>query len=492
MIYHHMLNEHSTQRSLDYLSRAYSGLGGYKETFKHDWENLRSAPLEGLARYNGTDAEIPLRIVAKLREQLAANEALSRPLEELMRRVSPFVATMEAAGLAVDHGRLQEVEGDLIDQKEAALHALRMLAPNVNPDSTPQLSDYLFKDLGIPLPEIKDLYGKSGKPSTREEVLKLLPNSPYIDALLEYRGLQKLLRTYVKQLREYSSSLGVFAGTNVSGVRPEYFLAKTDWGGTVTGRLSCKKPAMQTIPKDTSLRSVFVPRYRTGTLFGLDADQMELRIAAQLSGDPTLTEVFQRGLDPHLATADLCNVTRSEGKTINFASIYGASTPKLVELGLKLRTAQRAAKTLRTEWATLYQFFSEVKAEAMKTGEVRTDYGRIRRLPGATTVTPKGRALLREAANFVIQAPASDIVQLLGWHMMLELEGLALPILSNHDGLLFDVYAKEELGAVLAIAQQCTAELPTYVEETLGLKLTVPIDFSYEAGNNWHTLKEIN
>jgi DNA polymerase-1 len=492
MLYHHMLNEHSTQRNLDYLSRAYSPVGGYKEEFHHDFENLSTAPLRALARYNGTDAAIPVRIVAELRAQLAAKGELDHHLEELSRRISPFVAMVEAAGIAVDQARLGEVEESLTAQRSRVRRALEGAAPGINPDSPRQLATYLFtsEGLGLAVPDIKDAVGKSGQPSTREEVLKLLPPSEYLDLLLEYRGLQKLLRTYVKQLRQYKQPIGVYDERTVMGVRPEYFVAKTDWGGTVTGRLSAKRPAIQTIPKGSEIRSAFVPRRAEGAFVAIDADQMELRVAAQESQDGTLLDVFRTDSDPHQATADLCGVTRSEGKTINFACIYGASTPKLVELGLPLRTAQRVTKTLRSGWARLYEYFGGVKGEAARVGQVRTGYGRIRRLPGATTVTAKGRALLREAANFVIQAPASDIIQLLGHDLSLRLEGRAVPILSNHDGLVFDVGNKSDVDLVLHIMREAIDNLPALVEEVLGLTLTVPIKFSAEVGDNLLEMEE--
>jgi DNA polymerase-1 len=479
MLYHYMLNEHSTSRNLDYLSRAYSGIGGYKDEVDHG--KLANEELTALARYNGRDAVLPILIIDRIKQQLEIQDYLSDSMTRFYSKLTTFAANMEAAGVSVDQRQLAEVKREL----EADLGYLRdeldNLAPGVNLDSPKQLSTFIYDTLGIAVPDVKDAVTPAGQRSTREDVIKNISH-PFVEKLLEYRGTAKLLRTYVGGIEENLWPNG--------RVHPQFFIAKTDFGGTVTGRLSCKRPAMQTIPRDSNIRSVFVPRYRAGRFLEFDAAQAELRVAASFSGDETLTDIFKSGIDPHQATADLCGVDRQTGKRINFAAIYGVSEWGLVErAGLDAATAKRVAATLRSEWSTLYAYFDQIKAEAIREGQVSTEYGRWRRVPGATLSTPRGRALLREAANFVIQAPASDFVQTFGQHLSLELNGLATPVMSNHDGLLFDVFDANELPTVANKLLTNQEKFATIVNDTFEVDLGVPFEWDLKVGINWKEME---
>jgi len=480
MLYHYMLNEHSTSRSLDYLSRAYSGVGGYKDEVDHG--KLANEELSSLARYNGKDAVLPLLIIDRIKQQLAVQDYLSDAMTRFYSKLTTFAAQMEASGVKVDREQLAKVKSSLEQDLSILRDELNDLAPGLNLDSPKQLSTFIYDTLGLALPEVKDATTPTGQRSTREDVISHLRH-PFIDTLLDYRGTAKLLRTYVGGIEENLWPNGY--------VHPQFFIAKTDFGGTVTGRLSCKRPAMQTIPRDSSIRSVFVPRYDAGVFLEFDAAQAELRVAASFSGDETLTDMFKAGIDPHQATADMCGVDRQTGKRINFAAIYGVSEWGLVErAGLDAATAKRVARTLRSEWSTLYTYFDQIKAEAIREGQVSTEYGRWRRVPGATLSTPRGRALLREAANFVIQAPASDFVQTFGQHLSLELEGYASPIMSNHDGLLFDVYDEGELETVANRLLTEEQNFATIIHDTFEVNLDVPFEWDLKVGINWKEMEE--
>jgi DNA polymerase-1 len=480
MLFHYMMNEHSTARNLDYLSRAYTGLGGYKEEVNHS--ALREADLKTLARYNGRDAAVPPIIISKIRSQLDADGYRSEAMERFYSRLTPFVATMEAAGIKVDRQRLAEVKDELTIKMDTLRNEVEDMAPDVNLDSPKQLSEHLYETLGLEVPDVKDAITPAGQPSTREDVISHLKH-PFVERLLEYRGTAKLLRTYVGGIEDNLWPDG--------SVHPQFFIAKTDFGGTVTGRLSCKRPALQTIPRGSDIRSVFRPRREGGILLEVDASQAELRVATVFSSDRTLVEIFKGGSDPHQATADLCGVDRHVGKTINFASIYGVTWWGLVErAGLSEALAKRVAKTIKKEWAGLYSFFDTIKAQAVRTGEVSTPYGRWRRVPGAEPSTPRGRMLMREAANFVIQAPASDFVQTLGSHLAKVLEGEAVPIMSNHDGLYFDIFDRDRLQHVVDTLLTSLEQFPILVNDVFGVELTVPFEWDIKVGHNLQEMKE--
>lgn len=481
MLYHHMLNEHSTSRNLDYLSRAYSKMGGYKEEVNHG--DLTSEPLTSVARYNGRDAALPFSIITQITKKLNGYGYRSRQMETFYSRLTPFVATMEAAGVKVDLPTLDAVELELEKEIEELRTVTEEMAPGVNLDSPKQLSDFIYGELGLEVPDVKDAITGTGQKSTREDVLSHLSH-PFVDSLLSYRGTAKLLRTYVGGIRDnlWPNSF----------VHPQFFIAKTDFGGTVTGRLSCKRPAMQTIPRGSSIRSVFVPRRANGTLLEFDAAQAELRVAAHFSRDRNLISLFQSGEDLHQATANLCGVDRQTGKTINFASIYGVTWWGLVEkAGLSETVARRVAKTLKREWAGLYSYFDQVKQRATLSGEVSTEYGRWRRVPGANPSDPRGRMLLREAANFVIQSAASDFVQTFGYFVSQRLSGLAVPIMSNHDGLYFDVFDKDKLQDVVDILLTEMGNFSTIIQDVFNVDLSVPFEWDIKVGPNLFEMKEI-
>lgn len=480
MLYHYMMNEHSTARNLDYLSRAYTKLGGYKDEVRNS--ALVEAPIRELARYNGRDAAIPALIIDSITTHLESTGYLSPQMEKFYSLLTRFVSLMESAGVKVDRKRLAEVKADLEEKIETLRSEVEDMAPEVNLDSPKQLSNHIYTTLALPIPDIKDALTPTGQPSTREDILTHLDH-PFIDRLLEFRGHAKLLRTYVRGIED-----------NLwpdSTVHPQFFIAKTDFGGTVTGRLSCKRPAMQTIPRDSDIRSVFVPRNIRGVLLEVDAAQAELRVAASFSEDPSLLDIFRSGADPHQATADLCGVDRHTGKTVNFASIYGVTAWGLVErAGLSETLAKRVAKTIRNEWATLYEWLDATKATAVRTGEVCTGYGRWRRVPGAEPTSPKGRMLMREAANFVIQAPASDFVQTLGARLALDLEGLAVPVMSNHDGLMFDVFDEQQALHVVGILLTTLEDFHNIVYDTFGVDLKVPFEWDIKTGRNLKEMTE--
>lgn len=480
MLFHYMMNENSTARNLDYLSRAYTKLGGYKDEVRNS--ALVEAPIRELARYNGRDAAVPAMIIDSITTHLEATDKYSPYMVKFYSLLTRFISTMESAGVKVDRNRLAEVKAELEQKIEDLRIDVESMAPEVNLDSPKQLSEHIFGTLALEVPDIKDALTPTGQPSTREDILTHLKH-PFIDSLLEFRGHAKLLRTYVRGIED-----------NLwpdSTVHPQFFIAKTDFGGTVTGRLSCKRPAMQTIPRGSDIRSVFIPRESKGCLLEVDAAQAELRVAASFSEDPSLLEIFRSGKDPHQATADLCGVDRHEGKTINFAAIYGVSVWGLVErAGLSDGLAKRVAKTLKEQWVTLYGWLDATKAAAVRTGEVCTGYGRWRRVPGAEPTSPKGRMLMREAANFVIQAPASDFVQALGAQLALNLQGMAVPVMSNHDGLMFDVFDKDRLPYVVGTMLTTLEDFHKIVYDTFGVELKVPFEWDIKTGLNLQQMEE--
>jgi len=496
MNYHYMLNEHSPTRSLDFLVKTYTDLGTYKSEV--DRTNLVNEELRAVAKYNGIDAYAPIAVIESLKGSLKAEGVYSEQAIELFRRLTPYIACIEACGFKIDRERILHVEADLVLNNHQIQQELSAIAPGVNLNSPSQLSDFLFSSSGLnlPVPDMKDILNEDGRPSTRKQVLEKVDH-PITELLRSFKQNQKVLG-YIRSTKGKS----ILENLEDDGfVYPEYYLVKRESRGESSGsvsRIAVKYPPLQNIPRDSEVRSVGVSRYGDeGVLVELDGSQMELRWGAVVSEDPVLMSVFKNREDIHATTASFCGVSRDapggiNGKNINFGLLFGISIHGLVDrFNLSKHKAQQIDSVLKEKYAGVFEYLKQVKATATQEGRVRTEYGMWRRVPGANPIDPKGRALLREAANYVIQRPASDMVQLLGWWLMLELDGIALPVMTSHDGLLWDL-PRDNLEKTLDIMREGVAHFPTLVKEVLDVDLKgVPFEFDFQVGSNWKNKKKL-
>lgn len=485
MVYHYLLSEHSTTRNLDFLSRAYTKQGGYKSTV--DSSQLAETPLDLVAQYNGTDAAITLEICERIKERLKAEGYWSDQVLEFYKRAIPFVATLEANGIKVDLEMLARVEKEQAALVEGLESELKEMAPGINFDSPQQLRVYLYQTLKIPVPRVQGAYSKTtGLPSTAKNVIKKIDH-PYVRKLLEYRTEKKTLSTLLPQIRKAVEPDGI--------CHPQYFLVKKEWddkdkegGGTVSGRLSAKNPPIQTITKGP-MRRLFISRYPRGRLLRLDASQMELRLAAMLSGDVYLCTAFRNKADLHQLTATDNRLPRKKGKVLNLGGIYGLSIWGIEELlGCPKREATKIFNTMQKNWSMLFEFWEEKKKEVLEHEQIATPFGQWRRVPGLTDKKGKvNHNLLLSALNFLPQITGSHMNVLFGWWAERVLEGRAIPVASVHDEVVFDTTCPKWCVDTL----QCNiVEYVQLVEEIL-LPLTIPFVFEAQAGKNWHDLEEI-
>lgn len=499
MVYHFILSEKSPNRSLRFLVETYTDLGRYKDEV--DVLKLRETDLKKVARYNGVDAYAPLVVIESLQERLKEEGIYDQRAIELFRRMVPYVTTMSSVGFKVDRAKLAQVEKKL-SAKLAFTEGILQRETGINPYSTPQLAQYLFSEegLGLPVPQIKDCYGKvaapyrtrakgvdwhkTNVPSTREDVLERIDH-PLVEKILSMRGDKKLLSTYVRGKRGKSIWENL---TEDDYVYPDYFLIKHHRGGSVS-RLSVKNPAMQTLG-DSEVKACFVSRYEDGILLEFDWKQMELRYGACMSKDPALIEALKG--DPHAATAGHAGLDRDGGKTANFLLVYGGTIAALEEkLGVPRGKAAQVYRLIHEAYPVFFKYLEDAKREAVMNGRVFTPYGMHLTVPGATPSTGQGRAILREAANYVIQRPASDMAQLFGWYMMHRLDGLALPVMSNHDGLTWDL-RRDDLPQVLDNLRAGLVYFPRLVDEILGIDITaVTFEVDVKIGTNWLEMEEI-
>ncbi len=394
------------------------------------------------------------------------------------------LADMEMTGVKVDTEQLQIMSlelGEKIEQLTQAIH--QMAGEEFNIHSTKQLGHILFEKLQ--LPAVKRT--KTGY-STDASVLEKLADSHEIVAkIVEHRMLSKLKSTYLDGLKPLiDGQTGLVHTTFHQDV-------------TATGRLSSAEPNLQNIPirleEGRKIRKLFQPRHPENIMLCADYSQIELRILAHLSGDPVLTEAFQKNEDIHTRTASevfhvpMNQVTpdmRGKAKAVNFGIIYGISDFGLAK---NLKISRQEAKQYIEDYFRRYQgvqqYFQYTVAEARQKGYVTTLLHRKRYLPDLFSSNHTVRNFgERTAMNTPIQGSAADIIKVAMVQIYQEFlkQNLASKmILQVHDELIFDV-PPDEFSHVKPLIQQGMENI---------LLLKVPLVVDMKAGDNWYDTKPL-
>ena len=386
---------------------------------------------------------------------------------------------MEANGVKIDTAQLAafgaSLEGDIARLESQ----IREIAedPNLNVQSPKQIGVLLFEKLKLD-PKVKK--SRTGAYTTDEETLQALSDRhPVIGMILEYRGLKKLMSTYVAPLPSYIDPADGRIHTTFTQAL------------TATGRLSSVKPNLQNIPVRTSLgqeiRRAFVPG--ADWIVAADYSQIELRIMAHLSGDPSLVADFATGDDIHAATAakifgvPVAEVTkdqRRQAKTANFGIMYGISSFGLAQrLGIPRAEAKALIDDYYRTFPGIRTYIDKVIAQASEKGYVETIFGRRRYLPDIKSKNFTVRSLAeRNAVNAPIQGSSADIIKLamINISRRLKEDGYrSRMVLQIHDELLFDVYEEERERLMAMVVGQMQNVC----------KLAVPVTVDCNAGKNW-------
>ena len=400
--------------------------------------------VEGAEEPEVREAVLVRELAAAQRETLRA-DGLADLHRDIELPLVPVLAAMERAGVRLDVDRLAEIRarvGDNIDELRDQVYA-QAGGPFVI-ESPKQLGQVLFERLELPTFR----RGKTGW-STDRQVLKLLEDRhPIVGLIGRYRELTKLESTYLAALPEL--------------VDPRDGRLHTTFNQTVaeTGRLSSVNPNLQNIPVRTPLgreiRDAFVAE-PGHVLISCDYSQVELRILAHVSGEPTLRDAFARGEDVHRATAaevfgmapaDVDRVARDRAKAVNFGIVYGISDFGLSEqLSIPRADAKAYIETYLDRYPRVRNFIDTTIAAAAQDGYVTTLFGRRRPIPELAGRTRQQRQLgERLAVNTVIQGSAADIIKLamVRAHAALAAAGLgARLVLQIHDELLVEAPAGE-------------------------------------------------
>jgi len=466
--------------SLDELAKRFfnHSMVSFKDTVKKG-EHFGNVALDKACEYAAEDAYITYALYKKLYNDVKLqSEAI---IKEFFDVEVPFIKTllaMEAEGIKVDIAFLEEFKTQVSTTIESLTHKIHELGgEKFNINSTKQLGVILFEKLGLEV--VKKT--KTGY-STDEKVLhKLKDAHPIIPLILEYREVYKLYSTYVEPLLKLAKE-------------DEKHRIYTSFvqTGTATGRLSSKDPNLQNIPVKTELgsniRRAFVAKegYK---LIGIDYSQIELRLLAHFSKDPTLVAAFNEGADIHLQTAKVlfgeeeAQQKRYIAKTVNFGLLYGMGPKKLSDtLGITTKEAKEIIEKYFASFPTLKSYFADIVAFSKEYGYVETLLKRRRYFDYDKANGMQKAAYEREAVNTIFQGSASDLIKLSMNKIFRSIkeENLDAKILLQiHDELIFEV------------KEQKAQEYAEYFAQTMeGIyELAVPLQVSTNIGDNWQELK---
>jgi DNA polymerase-1 len=410
--------------------------------------------------------------------------------ENIEKPLIPIIKKMEEKGVVVDKILLQKLSVEnhkILSALEKKIWDLAGGEFNIN--SPKQMGEILFGKMGLTVKNQKKTAG--GKVSTKEsELEKMRDLHPIIGLILEYRELQKMLSTYIDNIPLM--------------VAPDGRLhAKFLQTGTTTGRMASQDPNLQNIPNKSGLGMEVRKAFRAdqgNKLVAFDYSQMEIRIAAFLSGDEKLLEIFRKREDVHTAVASevfdvpfdkVDKEMRRRAKVINFGIMYGMGVSALkVSLGTDRKEAQKFYDDYFTKFNGLAKYLDSVKADTVRSGYTETLFGRRRYFDGIKSKIPFIRAMAeRMAINAPIQGTGADIVKL----AMIKVEeylkkenllGKVNLLLQVHDELVFEM--PEDLVSKIAPKIEEIMQNVVDIEKTKG----VVCEVEYKVGDNWGEMKK--
>lgn len=392
--------------------------------------------------YNSTQSELVLHQLYKLIVSKMQALHIEEVYNLIERPLLPVLAKMEAVGVLFDEFKLQSTKTFVEDKIAILTRDIYALAgEEFNLNSPKQLADILFNKLNLSVKGVKKTNG--GQVSTSAQALESMRSEfEIVDLILQYREVAKLKSTYIDSLPTLMDKNGRIHTTYQQNI-------------AATGRLSSVDPNLQNIPARGELgrqiKNCFVAR-QNWTLLICDYSQIELRLAAHLSQDSAMLEIFRQNIDFHTATAqrvygvdpkEVTKEMRSFAKTINFGILYGMGATSLAQnLKIKRAEAQVFLDKYRQAYPELNDYMESLKQFARKHGYAQTEYGRIRDLSNIDIRNPRNQALLdRIAVNMPIQGLQADIIKLAMIKIdeyLREKQDIYM-ILQVHDELVFEV-----------------------------------------------------
>ncbi len=469
--------------SMDVLSRKYLGydpvpietLIGKKGKKQKSMADL---PVDEVSPYACEDADITFRLYEKLKPELD-KLGLAELASDIENPLAKVLAEMEWTGVKLDKEMLGSLSKEMkteLTELQDKIHELAGEQFNIN--STQQLGEILFKKLNLPAGKKTS----TGKPSTSEDVLQTLANDYEIaKLLLDYRGLSKLLSTYVDALPKL--------------IHPETGRVHTSFNQHIaaTGRLSSSSPNLQNIPVRTErgreVRKAFVAE-PGNKLIAADYSQIELRVIAHISGDKAMSQAFKDDEDIHARTA--CEIFgldsmdqvdreyRRKAKEVNFGIPYGVSAFGLAQrLGVGRSEGKAIIDAYFDRFPKIKEYIDQTVEFARQNGYVKTLAGRRRSIPDINTKNRNMRSFAeRTAINTPIQGTAADLIKMamINVYKAFDQQNLKTRMLLQvHDELIFEA-PEDEIDA-------CSEVIKREMEQAM--PLDIPLKVELGVADNW-------
>jgi DNA polymerase I len=425
----------------------------------------------------------------ELGRRLAEVPTLQNLYDTIEKPLIPIVDEMGRHGVRIDRALLEKLRSEYQEELTGIeKNIFQMAGREFNVSSPKQLGEVLFDELELTVKGQKKTAG--GQRSTKEtELEKIRDLHPIVDEVLKYRGLKKLLGTYIEAIPPLLDS--------EDRLHAEFLQT-----GAVTGRMASQNPGLQNIPIRTeqgrAIRAAFIPADGY-TLVGLDYSQIELRIAAILSGDEKLCEIFKSGRDVHTEVAsavmgvpavEVDREMRRRAKIINFGILYGMGVNALkVQLGTTIGEAQQYLEDYFSTFSRLKEYLEETKGYARKHGYTETMFGRRRQFPEMKSPLPYVRAQAeRMAINAPIQGTQADVIKAAmvrvdAWLREAGARDDAHLLLQVHDELVYEV--KNSRVEEIARGIEDIMEGVLQDEQRKG----VPILAEWKRGPNWGSME---
>lgn len=448
--------------------------------------NITDPKLEDILNFANTKSFVEAKKI--IFEELKRRESLE-VFEQIERPLLPVVKKMQEYGVKVDIVFIKSL-GDKYKKELSVIEKIIWKEAGVefNISSPKQLGEILFDKLGLYAKNLKKTSG--GARSTREsELEKLKDTHKVIPLILEYRELSKLISTYLEPIQTLVDKK--------NRLHARFVLA-----GSTTGRMASQNPNLQNIPIGTErgrvIRNAFVSD-KGKALVAFDYSQVELRIAAFLSKDEKLIEIFKSGKDVHTAVAsevygveekEVTKEMRRQAKVINFGILYGMGVTSLQQnLGTDRKTAQEFYNKYFETFSGLANYLDQTKMDANRLGFTKTFFGRRRYFEGIKSKIPFIKAAAeRMAINAPIQGTSADLTKIAMRDVdrfieREDLQGKVNLILQIHDEIVYEI-DNSVLEKVVPKVKSIMESALT-LEETLG----VPIVVNSSKGDNWGNMK---
>jgi DNA polymerase-1 len=509
-IAHAMIDENSSDNSLQALSAIYTNLGHYWDDI--DKKNLINEPYEKVIRSNQLDAIVPILLMEKFYPELKRQGLLH--IFNFVTGLIPIFVEMEQRGVYLNLNKLRTI----YDKNLKIVSQLKTKYAKINLASGPQLQKILYSVLKCPVLNVT----KKGKPSTDKDTLAALNarddlderQEIFIDDVLSFRKAEKNI-DHLGELLEHTYDNRVHTTYNLAKAFDESGTMR----GAVTGRLSSSEANLQNKPPE--VREIFEKSPEFNWFVTADYSQIELRVSAYLSREPNLIKAFEEDKDVHLSV--LCDIMgesyviiesilkdenhpsykkwkdyRYATKRINFGILYGIGAKHLVKLirNVGIQLTERECTDLINKWymqnSTLMRWMKTTEDAIIIRGMYKTIFERIRHLPGASRKTEMGQRVLRQGINFPIQSAASDIC-LLGIQSLDEAfkeinENPELEthlLMTVHDEISFETKIKNQDHIRRLVNYQLTDMVIWKMKDQFNIDFDIPLKVGIEIGTNW-------